>query len=99
MGIHTSAARVGAIITPLVAQASETEFVSRLCGGVLDSLPANEKINTLQVLFDINDYLTISLYAGSSLVLIAFSLLLPIETKGRSLKVKLTHCHSVSSHH
>lgn len=97
MGIHTSAARVGAIITPLVAQASE-RVCQPIVWGCTYSLPANEKINTLQVLFDINDYLTISLYAGSSLVLIAFSLLLPIETKGRSLKVKLTHRHLVSSH-
>ena len=35
MGIHTSAARVGAIITPFVAQASETDICRLIVGGVL----------------------------------------------------------------
>ena len=39
-----------------------------------------------QVLFRVSDYATIGLYAGFSLVLIVVSLLLPIETKGTSLK-------------
>lgn len=57
MGLSTSSARVGAIITPFVAQ----------------------------VLLHVNDYLTLSLYAGSCLVFAILSLLLPIETKGRAL--------------
>lgn len=58
MGICTSAARIGAIVTPYVAQ----------------------------VLLHINEYVTLSLYAGSSVVLAALAMLLPIETKGRTLK-------------
>lgn len=58
MGICTSAARIGAIVTPYVAQ----------------------------VLLHINDYVTLSLYAGSSLVLAVLAMLLPIETKGRALQ-------------
>lgn len=58
MGVCTSAARIGAIVTPYVAQ----------------------------VLLHINDYVTLSLYAGSSLVLAVLAMLLPIETKGRALQ-------------
>jgi MFS family permease len=58
MGICTSSARIGAIVTPYVAQ----------------------------VLLHINDYITLSLYAGSCLILAALAMLLPIETKGRTLK-------------
>lgn len=39
-----------------------------------------------QVLFETSDYATIALYAGSSLVLMVMSILLPVETKGKSLK-------------
>ena len=39
-----------------------------------------------QVLFRVSDYATISLYAGSSLLLIVLSLLLPFETKGKDLR-------------
>ena len=39
-----------------------------------------------QVLVSINDYATISLYAGFSLALAIVAMLLPIETKGRSLQ-------------
>ena len=38
-----------------------------------------------QVLLSVNDYATISLYAGSSLVIAVLAMLLPIETKGRAL--------------
>lgn len=41
-----------------------------------------------QVLLDVNDYATLSLYAGSSLALAVLAMLLPIETKGRLLKQK-----------
>ena len=58
IGFLYSVARVGAILTPYVAQ----------------------------VLFETNDYATISLYAFSSLVLIIHALLLPIETKGKALR-------------
>ncbi len=58
MGICTSSARVGAIMTPYVAQ----------------------------VLLHVNDYATLSLYAGSCLVLAILALLLPIETRGRALQ-------------
>lgn len=58
MGVLYSVARIGAIVTPYVAQ----------------------------VLFQTSDYATIGLYAGSSLVLIAMALLLPIETKGKALR-------------
>ena len=58
MAVLYSVARVGAIVTPYVAQ----------------------------VLFITSDYATISLYAGSSLILIVLSLLLPIETKGKLLR-------------
>ena len=55
-------------------------------------------LNTVQVLYDLNDYATLGLYAGSSVVLALLAMLLPIETKGRSLKVSecLSHmCLSV----
>ena len=58
MGICTASARIGAIVTPYVAQ----------------------------VLLHVNDYATISLYAGSSLLLAVLAMALPIETKGRALK-------------
>ena len=58
LGVLNSVSRVGAIVTPYVAQ----------------------------VLFRTSDYATITIYAGSSLVLIVLSLLLPIETKGKLLK-------------
>jgi MFS family permease len=58
MGLLYSVARIGAIITPYVAQ----------------------------VLFRASDYAAISLYAFSALVLIVQALLLPIETKGKSLR-------------
>lgn len=57
LGVCTSAARVGAMVTPYVAQ----------------------------VFLHVNDYATLSLYAGSCLVLAVMALLLPIETKGRAL--------------
>ena len=57
IGVGTSSARIGAILTPYAAQ----------------------------VLIILNDYATISLYAGVSLVLAIVAMLLPIETKGRIL--------------
>ena len=39
-----------------------------------------------QVLFEVNDYATFSLYAGSSIVFTVLAILLPIETKGRALR-------------
>ena len=39
-----------------------------------------------QVLFETSDYAAISVYAGSALVLVFLSLLLPLETKGKSLE-------------
>ena len=42
-----------------------------------------------QVLLKSSDYATFALYAMSSLVLMVLALLLPIETKGRSMKVSL----------
>lgn len=41
----------------------------------------------MQVLYDLNDYATLGLYGGSSMILAVLAMLLPIETKGRSLKV------------
>ena len=41
-----------------------------------------------QILLHANDYATLSLYAGSSLVLAILAMLLPIETKGRALHDK-----------
>ena len=58
MGICSSIARIGAIVTPYVAQ----------------------------VLLHVNDYLTLSLYASTSLALAVLAILLPIETKGRALR-------------
>ena len=58
IGLSSSVARFGAILTPYVAQ----------------------------VLFYTSDYATISLYAGTCLLLAFVVLLLPIETKGKSLK-------------
>ena len=57
MGICSSIARIGAIVTPYVAQ----------------------------VLLHVNGYLTLSLYASTSLALAVLAMLLPIETKGRAL--------------
>ena len=57
VGISSSASRLGAIITPYVAQ----------------------------VLFSANDYAAISVYAGSCLIFIVSVIVLPIETKGKSL--------------
>ena len=42
-----------------------------------------------QAVFDANDYVTISLYAGSCLLFAVLSMLLPIETKGRVLHDKV----------
>ena len=39
-----------------------------------------------QVLFEVNDYATFSLYAGSCIVFTVLAILLPIETKGRTLR-------------
>ena len=58
LGVCTAAARVGAIVTPYVAQ----------------------------VFLHANDYATLSLYAGSCLLLAVLAMLLPVETKGRALK-------------
>lgn len=41
----------------------------------------------LQTLYHVHDIVTILLYVGSCIVLAVLALLLPIETKGRSLKV------------
>ena len=41
-----------------------------------------------QVLLKSSDYATFALYAMSCLVLMVLALLLPIETKGRSMKVR-----------
>ncbi len=60
LGVCNVAARVGGILTPVVAQ----------------------------VVFAANDYVSISLYAGSCIVFAILSMLLPIETKGRSLRDK-----------
>ena len=46
----------------------------------------------LQVLLHKNDYAAIALYAGSCLLLAIAALLLPIETKGKSMKV-CSHSH------
>ena len=43
---------------------------------------------SLQVLLKSSDYATFALYALSCLVLMVLALLLPIETKGRSMKVR-----------
>jgi len=40
-------------------------------------------------LLGVSDYATFALYAIASLVLAMLSLLLPIETKGRSMKVRI----------
>ena len=61
LGLCSMAARVGGIVTPIVAQ----------------------------VLFDANDYVTISLYAGSCLLFAVLSMMLPIETRGRVLHDKV----------
>ncbi len=58
VGVSSSVARVGAILTPYIAQ----------------------------VLFRTSDYATISIYAGTCLILAFVALLLPIETKGKALK-------------
>ena len=58
IGVASAIARVGAILTPYIAQ----------------------------VLFHASDYATISLYAGTCFILAFMVLLLPIETKGKSLK-------------
>ena len=60
IGFLFSIARVGAIVTPYVAQ----------------------------VLFQASDYAAIAMYAGSALILIVLALLLPLETKGKSLRDK-----------
>ena len=49
----------------------------------------------MQVLYDLNDYATLGLYAGSSVILALLAMLLPIETKGKSLKVSK---HTVNVH-
>ena len=48
----------------------------------------------IQVLLKSSDYATFALYAMSCLVLMVLALLLPIETKGRSMKVR---SHQLSS--
>ena len=45
-------------------------------------------ISFFQVLLRSSDYATFALYATSCLVLVVLALLLPIETKGRSMKVR-----------
>lgn len=45
----------------------------------------------LQVLFHINDIAALLLYAVSCLIMAVVSLILPIETKGKSLKVYILH--------
>ncbi len=60
LGVCNVAARVGGILTPVVAQ----------------------------VVFTANDYVSISLYAGFCIVFAILSMLLSIETKGRSLRDK-----------
>ena len=47
-----------------------------------------------QVLLKSSDYATFALYAMSCLVMMVLALLLPIETKGRSMKVR---SHQLSS--
>ena len=39
------------------------------------------------MLYPVSSYASLSLYIGTCLILAVFSILLPIETKGRSLKV------------
>ena len=45
----------------------------------------------LQVLFHRNDYAAVSLYAAPCLILAIAAILLPIETKGKSMKVLNLH--------
>ena len=45
----------------------------------------------LQVLFHRNDYAAVSLYAAPCLILAIAAVLLPIETKGKSMKVHNLH--------
>ena len=58
LGICTTAARVGGMATPIVAQ----------------------------VIFEVNDYVTLSLYAGSCVFFAVLAMFLPIETRGRALR-------------
>ncbi|CAI7993850.1 Synaptic vesicle 2-related protein [Geodia barretti] len=58
LGLHTTASRIGALLTPFNAQ----------------------------VVFHSSDIAAVSFYAGSCLLLVISSLLLPIETKGKSMK-------------
>lgn len=60
LGLCNMMARVGGIVTPIVAD----------------------------VVYEANDYVCISLYAGSCLIFAVLAMLLPIETKGRALKDK-----------
>ena len=48
---------------------------------------------SLQVLLRASDYATFALYASSCLLLTMLDLLLPIETKGRSMKVRIAASH------
>ena len=44
-------------------------------------------MHTMQVLLHVSDYATIAIYSISALVVTILALILPIETKGRSLTV------------
>lgn len=74
-GIMTSAGRLGALVTPLIAQVRYRIKVLSLN-------------YIVQALFPVNSYVALSLYILTSLILAVFSILLPIETKGRSLRVR-----------
>ena len=98
LGIASSCGRVGGMIIPFIAQvrvnvhlapnppthgrASQLSCPSGLCGcAVLLSL-------ILQSLIQVNDVVTIVVFVAMAAINLVLVALLPIETKGRSLRVR-----------
>ena len=71
-------------------------YIVILCMYIITSLHALYK---MQVLLHVSDYATIAIYSVSALLVAILALILPIETKGRSLTVSarsIIHVHVYS---
>ena len=100
MGMHFSSSRIGTILTPFAAEVS-LQLKQHAYSSCLSSLVNTfmDRFLSLQVLFPASDIATILLYGLFSFILGILALVLPVETKGRPLKVRACRCIGVSHVH
>jgi hypothetical protein len=82
LGAASGFARLGAIVTPFVAQVS--------LGNVASDRMMAIVIGLLQVAADTSLNIPIAVYGAAGVLGVIASLLLPIETKGRGMKVSMS---------